>query len=46
MTKEIILSNDTIQKLRKLLGSMNGLKGNLDLYSLCINQTKHNKIKG
>ncbi len=46
MNKEKILSNDTIQKLRNLLGSVNGIKGNLDLYSICINQSLHGKIKG
>ena len=46
MDTQIKVSNDTIEKLRKLLGSINGIKSTKDLYSICISQVLNNGIKG
>ncbi len=39
MNTETALSNDTIEQLRKLLGSFNNFERQIDMYTLCINKT-------
>ena len=39
-------SEETVEKLKKLLSSINGIKSTKDLFSLCIHQTLHHGIKG
>ena len=46
MDTEIKVSNDTLEKFRKLLGSINGIKSTRDLYSICISNVLNNGLKG
>lgn len=39
MNTETALSNDTVIKLKKLLGSFNSFGKQIDMYTLCINKT-------
>lgn len=41
-TEKETLSNETIEKLRKLLGRFNSSGTSLDIYSLCIKEKLNN----
>ncbi len=45
MSTEITLDNNTIEKLKSLLGSFGSLGSNVDLYSLCIRQKLRGKLE-
>ncbi len=45
MSSEILLSNDTIKKLKSLLGNFNTFGNKIDMYSLCIKNTLNPKAK-
>jgi hypothetical protein len=44
-TEKKTLSDETIEKLRKLLGSFNTNGCGLDMYSLCIKEKLSNMVK-
>ncbi len=45
MNNETVLRNDTVSKLKVLLGSLNSIHSNIDMYSLCIKKTLEEKLK-
>ena len=45
MKKENLLSDDTVNKLKSLLGSFNGINSNIDMYTLCIKRRLKEKSK-
>lgn len=45
MKKETVLTDDTVRRLKSLLGSFNGINSNIDMYSLCIKKTLKEKLK-
>ncbi len=45
MNTDTTLSNETVEKLRKLLGSLNSPGNVLDIYSLCIKEKLKNAAK-
>ena len=45
MKKEELLSENTVNKLKSLLGSFNGINSNIDMYTLCIKKRLQEKTK-
>ncbi len=45
MDTETVLSNDTIDKLKYLLGGFNTFGSNIDVYSICIKKSLNDKMK-
>ncbi len=45
MKKETAVSNETVRKLKSLLGSFNGINSNIDMYTLCIRKKLKEKLK-
>lgn len=45
MKMEISLTNDTIEKLKVILGNINTFGNKIDMYSLCIKNTLKSNVK-
>jgi len=44
MNTEILLSEDTIEKLKSLLGNFNKFENQTDMYALCIKNTLKSSV--
>ncbi len=45
MEKNELITNETIEKLKSLLNSFNGIDSHIDIYSMCIKEKLKEKLK-